>query len=70
MTAPDRPQVIWHVFPIVWLLSAFDWISVESEHHGYIAGDLVAKYLLLFVYTLSVSAHDSPKSSDSESHED
>jgi len=49
--------VIWHVFPVVWALAACDSISTEAEHVGYIVGDLLAKFLLLFVYVASVNNH-------------
>ena len=47
--------IIWHVFPIVWLLGALQLITVFEEHVGYVIGDLCAKYLLLFVYVSHVN---------------
>ena len=41
---------VWHMFPLVWLLSALDYLSPFTEHIGYVLSDLCAKYLLLFVY--------------------
>ena len=47
---------VWHIFPVIWLLGAFNLISIFEEHIGYILCDLCAKYLLLFVYTNHVNA--------------
>jgi len=49
--------LVWHLFPIVWALAAADAISVEVEHMGYVASDMAAKFLLLFVYIASVNNH-------------
>merc|ERR1719199_1135643 len=46
--------LVWHLFPIVWGLAAADAISVEVEHMGYVASDMAAKFLLLFVYVASL----------------
>ena len=48
---------VWHVFPLVWALAACNAISIDLEHIGYIFGDLLAKYLLMFVYVSSVNNH-------------
>ena len=48
--------LVWHVFPMVWLLGATGSISIFHEHVGYLAGDLCAKYLLLFVYLSHVNS--------------
>lgn len=47
--------LVWHLFPIVWILAALDILDAERERIGYICCDLTAKYLLLFVYTTTVS---------------
>ena len=47
--------IIWHIFPIIWLLGALQLITVFEEHVGYVIGDLCAKYLLLFVYVSHVN---------------
>jgi len=47
--------IVWHGFPIIWMLAAADYISVITEHAFYVANDLVAKYLILFV-CLAVTA--------------
>ena len=39
----------------MWLLGATNTISVQSEHVGYVIGDITAKYLLLFVYLSHVN---------------
>jgi hypothetical protein len=46
--------VTFHIFPAVWLLAALQLISIETEKLGYTVGDLGAKYIILFVYTLTV----------------
>ena len=38
----------------VWALAACSSISTEAEHIGYIIGDLLAKFLLNFVYIASI----------------
>ena len=48
--------IVWHSFPLVWLLGAFDLITVFGEHVGYCMCDICAKYLLLFVYVSHVNA--------------
>jgi len=48
--------IVWHSFPVVWLLGAFDLITVFGEHMGYCMCDICAKYLLLFVYVSHVNA--------------
>ena len=45
----------WHGFPVVWVLSALGYLSIEAEHVGYIVCDLTAKYVLLFVYIASIT---------------
>jgi len=47
--------IVWHVFPCVWVLGAFNAITPFEEHLGYVLGDLCAKYLLLFVYISHVN---------------
>ena len=49
--------IVWHAFPAVWALAASDAISPEVEHVGYIFADLLAKFLLMFVYVASVNNH-------------
>ena len=49
--------IVWHAFPAVWALAASDAISPEVEHVGYISSDLLAKFLLMFVYVASVNNH-------------
>jgi bacteriorhodopsin len=48
--------ITWHIFPVVWLLGAFNVITVFQEHAGYVICDMCAKYLLLFVYISHVNA--------------
>ena len=45
----------WHLFPTVWALAACGTLSIEVEHMGYIVADLFAKFLLMFVYVVSVN---------------
>jgi len=52
--------VVWHIFPLTWALAACNAISLEAEHMGYIFGDLLAKYLMLFVYAASINNYGSP----------
>jgi len=47
--------LIWHSFPVVWLLAAAGAISIEQEHVGYVCSDLLAKHLLLFMYAQKVN---------------
>ena len=47
--------IAWHIFPVVWLLAASNVVTVAEERIGYVIGDLVAKYLLLFVYVTAIS---------------
>ena len=46
--------VAWHIFPVAWLLAIFDLVDPVTEHAIYVCGDLVAKYLLLFVYVAAI----------------
>ena len=46
--------IVWHVFSIIWLVAAADWISPLTEHTCYVANDLFAKYLILFVSIASI----------------
>ena len=39
----------------VWLAAAANVVTPEQEHTGYVVADLVAKWLLLFVYITTVS---------------
>jgi len=41
---------VWHLFPMVWALAACGSLSIQVEHIGYIVADVVAKFLLMFVY--------------------
>ena len=49
--------VVWHIFPIVWVVAAAQLISPEEEHAAYVLGDLSAKYMLLFVYITRVAVN-------------
>jgi hypothetical protein len=40
----------WHLFGIIWTVAACQLISPEAEQVAYIFSDLVAKYVLMFVY--------------------
>ena len=46
--------VAWHIFPVTWLLAFFNFVDPVTEHAIYVCGDLVAKYLLLFVYVAAI----------------
>lgn len=46
--------VAWHIFPVAWLLAIFGLVHPVTEHAIYVCGDLVAKYLLLFVYVAAI----------------
>uniref|UniRef100_A0A7S3B639 Uncharacterized protein n=1 Tax=Haptolina ericina TaxID=156174 RepID=A0A7S3B639_9EUKA len=47
--------VTWHAFPAVWVLGASNIVTPEIEHCGYVICDLLAKYVLLYVYSATVS---------------
>ena len=55
--SPAAPSSSSGTFPAVWALAASDAISPEVEHVGYIFADLLAKFLLMFVYVASVNNH-------------
>jgi len=46
---------VWHLFPMVWALAACGSLSIQVEHIGYIVADVVNKFLLMFVYIVSVN---------------
>lgn len=46
---------VWHSFPLVWFAAAANFIDERLEHAAYVVSDLIAKYLLLFVYITTVS---------------
>ena len=47
--------VVWHIFPLVWLVAALGWVDGPTERNLYVLGDLTAKFLLLFVYSTTIS---------------
>jgi len=40
----------WHLFGVIWAVAAAGLVSTEAEQAGYIIADLLAKYILMFVY--------------------
>jgi len=46
--------IVWHGFPVVWVVAAADRVTPVIEHALYVGCDLLAKYLILFVSLASI----------------